>query len=436
MSVDDTWGKNDIRLKYLKNHYHEVYNDKTDILFYFLAKALRISRGLVGYIISRAFLQAYKADKLRSLLLSKSGEIRLVDFQNAEIFKGVGITTCIIFLNQSRRAKTVELLRLMGDADPHPLATTEGELLTRYERISIPQSGLSALPWEFTSAEVRKINSKTDRAGTALDKILILGQGMQTGRNEVFGGKSLTEIRLLGLEADSRYERARNSDIQRYRIIDSEEWLIYVEEFSTFSSLPKQTQDYLNSQKSVLSKRAAYQRGDCEWWKYTWPLHKDYYGRARIICPFLATKNQFALVSKDRILGLTDTTVAFENNQPENLKYLLALLNSKLLTFRFQSIGKMKGGGVLEYFWNSISKLPIRRIDFSNPADKTRHDEIVSLVDQILLAKKQLAAAQSDKDKDFYENKCAVLDGQIDKLVYELYGLTDDEETMVERSKL
>jgi hypothetical protein len=146
-------------------------------------------------------------------------------------------------------------------------------------------------------------------------------------------------------------------------------------------------------------------------------------------------KNQFALVFKERILGLTDTTVAFENNQPEDLKYILALLNSKLLTFRFKSIGKMKGGGVLEYFWNSISKLPVRRIDFSNRQDRARHDKIVALVEQMLSAKKQLASAQSDKDKDFYENKCAALDRQIDALVYELYGLTEDEIQIVQSSR-
>jgi type II restriction/modification system DNA methylase subunit YeeA len=39
---------------------------------------------------------------------------------------------------------------------------------------------------------------------------------------------------------------------------------------------------------------------------------------------------------------------------------------------------------------------------------------------------------QTDKDKDFYENKCVSLDRQIDALVYELYGLTDDEIKIVE----
>jgi type II restriction/modification system DNA methylase subunit YeeA len=50
----------------------------------------------------------------------------------------------------------------------------------------------------------------------------------------------------------------------------------------------------------------------------------------------------------------------------------------------------------------------------------------------MLAARKQLAVAQSDKDKDFYANKCTALDRQIDALVYELYGPTDDEIKIME----
>ena len=57
---------------------------------------------------------------------------------------------------------------------------------------------------------------------------------------------------------------------------------------------------------------------------------------------------------------------------------------------------------------------------------------MVALVEQMLVAQKQLAGAQSDADKDFYGNKCAGLDRQIDALVYELYALTPDEIKIVE----
>jgi hypothetical protein len=53
---------------------------------------------------------------------------------------------------------------------------------------------------------------------------------------------------------------------------------------------------------------------------------------------------------------------------------------------------------------------------------------------QMLEAKKQLAAARTERDKSFYESKCATLDRQIDNLVYELYELTPEEIAIVEGS--
>ena len=59
---------------------------------------------------------------------------------------------------------------------------------------------------------------------------------------------------------------------------------------------------------------------------------------------------------------------------------------------------------------------------------------LTQLVDQMLEAKKQLAAARTEYDKTFYENKCATLDRQIDDLVYELYDLTPEEIAIVEEA--
>ena len=54
------------------------------------------------------------------------------------------------------------------------------------------------------------------------------------------------------------------------------------------------------------------------------------------------------------------------------------------------------------------------------------------LIGKMLAARKQLAGAQSDKDKDFYTNRCDGLDRQIDALVYDLYALTPAEIQIVE----
>jgi hypothetical protein len=110
----------------------------------------------------------------------------------------------------------------------------------------------------------------------------------------------------------------------------------------------------------------------------------------------------------------------------------MGLLNSRLLSFRFASIGKLKSGGILEYFWNSVSKLPIRRVDFSNGTDKDRHDRMVSLVERMLELHKQLATAKTGDEKTRIERQIDATDAQIEKLVYELYGLSEDEIKIVE----
>jgi len=114
------------------------------------------------------------------------------------------------------------------------------------------------------------------------------------------------------------------------------------------------------------------------------------------------------------------------------LKYLVGLLNSKLLGFLYKFRNPQTGKVFAEIKPAVVKELPIRRVDFSDPADKSRHDKMVAKVEAMLEAKKQLAKARTDKDKNYYENKCAALDRQIDRLVYDLYGLTEDEIAIVE----
>jgi hypothetical protein len=103
-----------------------------------------------------------------------------------------------------------------------------------------------------------------------------------------------------------------------------------------------------------------------------------------------------------------------------------------LLTFRFSSIGKLKGGGIIEYFWNSISKLPIRRIDFDRKEGKRDHDHLVGFVTTILTLHQTLAAERNPHQREGIEREIAATDRRIDALVYQLYGLSDEEIAVVE----
>jgi hypothetical protein len=302
----------------------------------------------------------------------------------------------------------------------------------QFSSTRVPQARLGSTPWALMSPEIAQLSDKIDASGAPLSDVLLIGKGMETGRNDVFGGRTEVEMRLWRVPVGQYFQRATNTDIQRYQINGHEEYILFPCRVTAFAHLPAGVRAHLLNHASDLKARAAYQRGNCDWWQYTWPLHAEYYGkRKRILCPYLASANRFALDARDEYLSLTDTTVLFDNGQPESLLYLLGLLNSRLLTYRFRSIGKLKSGGIYEYFWNSVSRLSIRRIDFAVGADRARHDRMVSLVEQMHLAKQQEATA-GGQTKEIAARKCAALDRQIDVLVYELYGLSIEEVALVE----
>jgi len=66
------------------------------------------------------------------------------------------------------------------------------------------------------------------------------------------------------------------------------------------------------------------------------------------------------------------------------------------------------------------------------PADAVRHDRRVALVEQMLDLNKRLAAAKAPHEKEVLAGMIDATDRQIDRLVYELYGLAEDEVAVVE----
>ena len=69
---------------------------------------------------------------------------------------------------------------------------------------------------------------------------------------------------------------------------------------------------------------------------------------------------------------------------------------------------------------------------FSQHADAAHHARMVALVEAMLSLHKQAAAARLPQEKERLQRQIQVTDGQIDRLVYELYGLTAEEIAIVE----
>lgn len=427
LNVDATWGRKDPRLAYLKSTYPEIHTDKTDLLFYFLRKAASISRGESAFIVSRSFLEADKAQKLRGWLASNIRVRHILDFRHARVFPKVGINTAIIRLTHSTAAKNATFARFSRPAlragyspahlrDPENLAS-----------VNVPFAALSSGAWNFGDPDIEKVLAKLDAAGTRVGEILHVGQGPQTGANKSFqfvtSAERSKELRAKGL----LFERARNSDIHPYFIAHSGVQMLYVEDVKAFDKLPVDVQDHLQHEQVALKKRAAYLRGDCDWWRYSWPLHRTYFGRPRILSPYRASSNRFALDDAKTFLGITDTTILYENDQPEDIRYILGLLNTRLLTARFRFIGKLLGAGVLEYYENTVSRLPIPRTT-TGQAD---HDRIVELVRMIEAATVDHNTSLVRTEQDAAMREISSATSEIEEIAARLYGVTPDEQALL-----
>ena len=117
-----------------------------------------------------------------------------------------------------------------------------------------------------------------------------------------------------------------------------------------------------------------------------------------------------------------------------NLKYILGLLNSRLFSFFARNKFKAThmGGGYIELRVFEVEQLPINKIDFSNPSEKSLHDEIVKYVDTMLALNKEINKTKLPDRRNQIESRIKYTDKKIDALVYKLYGLTEDEIKIIE----
>lgn len=159
----DTWGTNSKRKDYIKKNYREVWNDKTDILFYFIKKASDISTGNIGYIISNAFLFADKADKLRNYILNNMPLYKIVNFEKFRVFDEANITTCIILGDKTKSNNT----KALGLNEDNYTVSNLVKLLKdskNYFNITLNKNDV----FPIKTNEIMKINNKID---TNNDKI-------------------------------------------------------------------------------------------------------------------------------------------------------------------------------------------------------------------------------------------------------------------------
>jgi hypothetical protein len=160
--------------------------------------------------------------------------------------------------------------------------------------------------------------------------------------------------------------------------------------------------------------------------------------RKKILTPFNAFHSSFSFDDDGDFIFSAGVSGAYgvllKGKINIDYKYLLGILDSSLLEKYLKIISTALRGSYYSFENKYIKQLPIRTIDFSNPAEKAQHDKLVALVDNMLELQKKYHETRMERDKELYERQIKIVDAQIDRLVYDLYGLTEEEIKVVEES--
>lgn len=418
LNIDSIWGQKDRRLGYLKSHYPHIHTDKTDLLYYFLEKGSSICKGELGFIVSRYFLEADKAQKLRGWLSDNMRVREVLDFRDALVFPGVGINTAIVRLTKSLAVKKTIFRRWESPSLPAGYGPKSLKDPANFQETSVPKSELTSGVWNFGEEPTRDLIAKMDSRAKPWSLFAEVGRGMETGANKAFEVDA--EFVRNNPEVTSFVlPRATNSETSRFSIRKPKKLTLYLGGLSDFSQLPKAIQSHLETNRATLEGRAAYKRGDCEWWQFTYPLHQKMFRLPKIVTPYMGRQTTFAPDFSVSNFYSNDMAVIYLTDYGFPKYALLALMNSDIANFRFEYITKLKGGGQREYLPSQILRFPVPFFDNSNPEvvelEETGKQlcELSTVLHSTLLADE---VAEIIKSRELLRQK-------VENIVANLYGL-------------
>ena len=381
---------------YLERHFPTfVRNNDIDVAFCERAVALLHSNGVFGYIIPNTFLLGPYFDDLKRHILEHASVRRIVDFGINQVFPKPNVFTALLFLERrTGRSTPPEPKAQIGkvaDIQSFPLGLHFEEL----DRVE-----LESLRWTPSSPLVARLLQCRPQLGE-IAEVKDVGLNYWTqGRGKTRGGSIADRVLYDGKREDPRdrpYLKGR--DVERYFIRFGNHWLRH---------------DY----QKRLNLRVD-----------TFRFSPEFLERVKIVYRQTADRIIASLEPKKLLTDKTLHVIVLKSDWDGkmDLRYMLAILNSRLMIYLYEALAQEEGRTFAQVKIFRVKQLPIRILDLSDPGEKSRHERVVRLVDQMLDTKKRLAAARSDKDWNYYENKCAALDREIDATVYGLYSMTEEE---------
>jgi len=380
---------------------YRVAQYKTDLFHLFIEKGIGLVKesGYFGYIIPNPWLTMQFTNRLRKYVLGTTVE-EIVIFDH-RVFYGADVHTALLLLRN--RTPKVD----------HKAIIKRPQTINTASKIEATPANLIAQKAWLSSDDARIETRLIGALGELISKI--------TGAFPRLGDVARAS---LGCQA---YNSSKHTPEQIANRV--------------FHSESKLSDDYLPELAGNDVSRYAIKRTRGKWIKYGPWLHDyrtmDWLTGPRILIreiPASAPYRIQASYVEDTYCNYKTILNVNPSEQTKfSMKFLTGLLNSRLLSFIYPYISnKMVAQSFPRLSVRDIRNLPIRTIDFADSSDKARHDRMVDLIERMLALHKQFAAAKTGHGKTLLQRQIDATDRQIDRLVYALYELTNEELKMVD----
>ena len=442
------------------DYFNSKYTSATgnyDIYALFVEKALQLLKenGIHGFIMPHKFFQASYGQGLRKLIADSKSLMEVVNFRDNQIFEGASTYTCLLFLSKSKRQKFkyAEIQHLIKPVEQLSKVAGNDKVSDETMRVDlVSKKQVTTEPWSFHFEESVSLIDKLKQNSKPLEDLTDrIFQGLKTSADKIYimdvVKRNKTTITVYSKQLDAEFELEsapqkpliKGGQMRRYLIEGSQKVVLFPYENSElirkkdFQEKYPLCWNYLNENKKYLENREDGKMKGENWYAYIYPKSLDKFDLRKIITPDIAPSASYCFDDEGIYYFSGGAAGGYGILAMDSIstKYLLALLNSKLIDWYHHQFSTTFRGGYFSYESRFIKQLPIRTINFNNPSEKATHDKLVSLVDLMLELHKKKNSIPPSAEREKIEREITVTDEKIDDIVFLLYGITDFDKKII-----
>jgi hypothetical protein len=402
---------------------YKVYHGSSDLYTYFFERGLNILKtgGLFSFIVSSKFTKTKYGKNLRKFILDSTKIKQFIDFNDLPIFKDATTYPCIIILDNSRPKKGDNVIV----SKLNNLVISDLDKIITLNSFTMKQEYLSENPWILDRTETMDLIEKIRDKGVHLKKIIgdKLYRGVTTGCNEAFIINEEQKNKFINKDSKSKKiirKLITGKDIKRYSLNFKNRYLIYSYTGIDIGDFPA-IKEHLMEFKGKLDKVWEVKHGKHPWYELRGCSYYDKLESKKIVYPRINIRPNFTM--DDEGIFIQDSAFII----PSTSKFILGILNSKLMNFYAKRVCSLLRGGYYDYRYQYVEKFPIVDL-IGNIKNK-----LENMVDEILLNNEKLKVESlEESEKREVKKKIKELDKKIDEIVYEIYEITKKEIEIIE----